>query len=111
MRKIANNYETRVKAVLKQFFVQTATMFDLDKTKKQPTDKELEMMIPDFPKFLNWAAESSRKHGIPVPYYSGPLTEEEMKAVEDRLSSIHTTIIKDDKSDCSIAISEVINND
>jgi len=101
MRKIADNYKVRAKTILKRLLAGIEILLEAE---RQPTEEELEKFIPKFHHILNWSAEPYRKRGIPMPYYLGPLTEEEMKAVEDRISSIHTTIIKDDKLGYNIGI-------
>jgi hypothetical protein len=82
-RKPAENYRERAGAVIKRMLVDVKAFVDPDKW-KEPTPELTEGFIDEFHSIMNWASEGARKQGFPTPYFTGPLTEEEMRFVERR---------------------------
>ena len=82
-REPAKNYRKRARAVLERMLVHMKALAD-PKNWREPTEEEMENFIDNFHHILNWAVDGARRLGFPVGYYSGQLTEKEMRFVESR---------------------------
>lgn len=82
-RRPAKDYRRRARIVLEAMFMQ-ARAIALPGQWREPKDIPWEGLIDEFHHIMNWCVQGARRLGFFVPYYPGPLTEEEMQFVESR---------------------------
>jgi hypothetical protein len=82
MNRYAVDYHNRAKAIILAMLVYAKTL--TGPRWREPTELEIEHFTLELDHILNWAVDGARRLGYVPPdcHYKGPLSEEQMQAVE-----------------------------